>query len=106
MQCENCHGEVIVGRDNDIVMLDTLLKQEDELDDWEKEAFASMRKKLEKSDKSLTSAQQEKVDAAWKRLKLDDQKCLNLWSSGKVPEGKPSDFPYNLPRPLRPPGRS
>lgn len=88
-------------------MLETLLGYET-LDDWEKKAFASMKEKLQQSDRALTKGQREKVDVAWKRLGLDadTDKTVNLWSSGKVPMGKPSDFPYNLLRPLKPPGRS
>jgi hypothetical protein len=89
---------------DDLATLKTLLEYET-LDEWEKKAFASMRDKLERG-KPLTAAQRTKVDEACKRLDVDlDRRAKNLWSSGKIPEGKPLDFPYNLHRPLRPPGK-
>jgi hypothetical protein len=94
-----------MGKNDDLKMLDVLLEYET-LDEWEKEAFSSMKEKLAHSDKALTKLQREKVEKAWKRLGLDAEKeSKNLWSSGKVPLGKPLDFPYNLTRPLKPPGR-
>lgn len=92
-------------KEDDAIMLDTLLEYESSLDEWERKAFADMKEKLVDSEKGLTKSQKEKVDAAWKRLGLDDRGSKNLWSSGKVPMGKPMDFPYNMHRPLRPPGR-
>jgi hypothetical protein len=97
-----------MSKDDDLKMLDVLLGYET-LDEWEKEAFSGMKERLAHSDKALTKLQREKVEKAWKRLGLDldaDKGSKNLWSSGKVPLGKPLEFPYNLTRPLKPPGRS
>jgi hypothetical protein len=89
---------------DDLATLSTILEYE-ALDEWEKKAFASMRDKLDQG-KPLTAAQKSKVDEACKRLDVDlDRKAKNLWSSGKIPEGKPLEFPYSLNRPLKPPGR-
>jgi len=97
-----------MSKTDDINMLDTLLGYK-ALDDWEREAFASMKERLGKSDKGLSKLQKEKIETAWKRLGLDVEKeeSKNLWSSGKIPAGKPVRLPYeDMPRPLKPPGRS
>lgn len=96
-----------VSRAGDLRKLDVLLST-DSLDEWEKEAFESMRQRLEKKGAALTDRQRQKVDGAWERLELDaEDGAKNLWSSGKVPAGKSIRLPYeDMPRPLKPPGRS
>lgn len=92
--------------EEDLKKLDTLLEYES-LDDWEKEAFSSMREKLSQTCQKLSTSQRSKVMKAWKRLGLDaDDGAKNLWSSGKVPEGNRVKLAYeSMPRPLKPPGR-
>ena len=96
-----------MSKSDDLKMLDTLLEY-DTLDGWEKEAFLNMRDRLAKSDKALTKTQRGKIEQAWNRLGLDSEKgAHNLWSSGKIPMGKPIRLPYeDMPKPLKPPGKS
>jgi hypothetical protein len=96
---------VLMNRSDYFDMLEVLLSHEKDLDDSEKEELKKIKDGLDKKVDKITKLQREKINVVWKRLGFDDLGVKNLWSSGKVPMGKPMEFPYNLPRPLKPPGR-
>lgn len=88
-------------------MLTRLLASED-LPDHEREAFQGMLERMgEWPDATLSPKQGSWARDVFERLELDvDEGAQNLWSSGKVPRGKPVETPpVLLNRPLKPPTR-
>lgn len=96
-----------MSRVEDLKKLEALLDNEG-LDDWETEAFESMRENLSKnSGYKLTTRQRDKMEQAWGKLEMDaEEGSQNLCSSGKVLAVSSVRLPYeDMPRPLKPPGR-
>jgi hypothetical protein len=101
---------------SDLQILEELLEGHDEeLTLWEREAFASMHKRLEeianmkcavKLTPVLTEKQRLAVDSARARLGLIVETSKNLYSRGLVPDGKHVPTPDVLKAlPKKPPGR-
>lgn len=76
------------------------------LSDKEREAFESMLARTKGGRFELTSSQRQWVEDAHKKHELDAGEVQNLVSSGQVPRGKETHFPFEtMARPLKPPGR-
>jgi hypothetical protein len=83
------------------------LCEHDALTDKEREAFESMMARSKGGRFPLSPAQRDWVEGAYKKHELDAGEAQNLVSSGQVPRGKPTNFPFEtMVRPLKPPGRS
>lgn len=81
------------------------LCEHDGLTDKEREAFESMLARTKGGRFPLSPAQKDWVDGAYRKHELDAG-AQNLVSSGQVPRGKETNFPFEtMARPLRPPGR-
>src|SRR5512137_2292918 len=95
---------------NDKTILTALLNS-GKLSEEEEEAFRGMLERLDsnsRNTKTLSDRQRKWANAVYTRLGLkDEEPCQNLYSSGKVP--KPSKpipvYPWELNRPLKPPGK-
>jgi len=83
------------------------LCEHDGLTDKEREAFESMLARTKGGRFPLSPAQRDWVDGAYRKHELDAGEAQNLVSSGQVPRGKETNFPFeSMPRPLKPPGRT
>jgi hypothetical protein len=82
------------------------LCEHDGLTDKEREAFESMMARTKGGRFPLSPAQKDWVEGAYKKHELDAGEAQNLVSSGQVPRGKETNFPFEtMARPLKPPGR-
>lgn len=96
---------------NDKTILTALLGS-GKISEEEEDAFRSMLERLDldpRGNKTLSDRQRKWANIVYDRLKLaDEEPSKNLFSSGKVPKSsKPVPiFPWELNRPLKPPGRS
>lgn len=95
---------------NDKTLLASLLNC-GKLTEEEEEAFRGMLSHLDsdrRGSRTLSDRQRKWAQAVYERHKLDQEEpCQNLYSSGKVPKpDKPvTIYPWELNRPLKPPGR-
>ena len=89
----------------DFEMLRALVEH-DGLTDKEREAFESMKARSRDGKFPLSPAQREWVKSAYKKYELDAGEAQNLVSTGQVPRGKPTNFPFEtMPLPKKPPGK-
>lgn len=95
---------------NDKTILTALLNC-GKLSEEEEEAFRGMLGRLDsdlRSTKTLSDRQRKWANMVYDRLGLkDEEPCKNLFSSGKVPKPtKPLPiYPWELNKPLKPPGK-
>lgn len=95
-----CMNETI-----DAKNVEALLEYKD-LEEKDKDSLERMARKLKEGSK-LTPNQSASLHKIQEKVGAKVEATRNLWSSGKIPMGKPVHLPYeDMPRPLRPPGKS
>lgn len=91
----------------DLALLQALCKNDERLSPAEDEAFWDMKARVESGKiEKLSHAQREWASDVYRRLELDAEETLNLYSSGSVPTGAHVAVPEvlrNLPK--KPPRR-
>lgn len=85
-------------------MLQALIR-DDRLTEKERGAFDGMLRSIASGTK-LSSIQRDWFRDSYRKYELDANTSENLVSSGAVPRGKETKFPFeSMTRPLKPPGR-